>query len=80
MNEADTFVQECKKFVEFTATNVFIQAPHLHLTYLYNFLKLLFRNVKRPFKLYENCVTWISIAHITLCQEGTELSDIVGCL
>lgn len=80
INEAGIVGQECKKFIEFTATESFIQAPHLHLSYLYDFIKLLFCNVKRPFNLYESCVTWIGIAHTTVNQENTELQVLITCL
>jgi hypothetical protein len=80
VNVAGTVGKECKKFMELTANESFKQAPSLHLNFLYDFLKLLFCNVKRPFKLYENCVTWISLAHTLVSIDECELSDLINKL
>lgn len=60
---ADIIISECTKFLEFKETT----EPddfHKHLNYLYSFNKLIFTNVKRPFKLYENCLAMLCVAHI----------------
>lgn len=58
----DAVISECNKFIEFrmkTGPNEF----HHHLNYLYHFNKFMFANVKRPFKLYEECLSMITTAH-----------------
>lgn len=66
----DILLTECEKFREFSK-NVDPKNHHLHLNYLYTFMKLLFENVKRPFALYEECLQMICNAHIEL----TSLDD-----
>eukprot|EP00102_Acyrthosiphon_pisum_P016155 XP_008187004.2 PREDICTED: SET and MYND domain-containing protein 4-like [Acyrthosiphon pisum] len=62
---ADTVIKECKRFEDFIE-NVGYDEFHRHLDYLYGFIKLLFTNVKRPFRLYENCLRIIIHAHTGL--------------
>lgn len=59
----DIVSTECEKFREFSK-KVDPVNYHLHLNYLYSFIKLLFENVKRPFALYEACLSMICKAHI----------------
>uniref|UniRef100_A0A2H8U026 SET and MYND domain-containing protein 4 n=1 Tax=Melanaphis sacchari TaxID=742174 RepID=A0A2H8U026_9HEMI len=59
---ANDVQSECIKFSEFSKS-VKPEDYHLHLDYLYSFIKLLFTNVKRPFQLYEDCLEMICIAH-----------------
>lgn len=69
---ADIVTQEIKKFLEFKE-KVNQDDYHKHLHYLYSFNKFMFANVKRPFKLYEDCLTMISIAHILLSHHESSL-------
>jgi len=70
----DTVAFECIKFVEFS--KIVEPKDHFqHLNYLYSFIKLLYVNVKRPFRIYEDCLKMISNAHsistknaISLCE------------
>lgn len=55
---ADTVIKECKRFEKFLNT-VDRADYHLHLDYLNGFLKLLFTNVKLPFKKYYECLNVI---------------------
>ncbi|KAL5233657.1 hypothetical protein ACI65C_001067 [Semiaphis heraclei] len=58
----DTVASECIKFVEFS--ELVEPKDHVqHLNYLYSFIKLLYANVRRPFRLYEDCLKMISNAH-----------------
>ncbi|XP_050436187.1 SET and MYND domain-containing protein 4-like [Adelges cooleyi] len=65
-NLASTLTTECAKYEEFSAS---VRAKDVvpHLNYLYNFLKLIHVNVKRPFSLYEHCVALI--LHVYTCPE-----------
>ncbi|XP_060856260.1 SET and MYND domain-containing protein 4-like [Metopolophium dirhodum] len=62
---ADTVIKECKLFEEFIE-KVGYDEFHLHLNYLYGFIKLLFTNVKRPFGLYHKCLRIIIHVHTEL--------------
>lgn len=58
-------MSECEKFINFKNEIDPLDYIH-HLNYLNSFVKLLFKNVKRPFSLYEECLTMIDLAHILL--------------
>jgi len=62
---ADTVIKECKCFDKFL-DNVDRADHHLHIDYLYGFLKLLFTNVKPPFKKYYECLTVIDHTYTKL--------------
>lgn len=71
---ADVVISECKKFIKFKQTTV-PDDFHKHLNYLYSFNKFIFANVKRPFKLYEDCVSMIITAHIYPSSNDLGLSS-----
>ncbi|VVC30174.1 Zinc finger, MYND-type,Tetratricopeptide-like helical domain,SET domain [Cinara cedri] len=69
---------ECKKFLEFQNTVAKETNFHEeeHLTYLINFAKFLFINVKRPFKLYEDCIDMLFVAQKTMLGVHKESPDV----
>lgn len=69
----NVLVSEFEKFMDFKE-DIDPLDYILHLDYLNSFVRLLFRNVKRPFFLYEECLTMIDLAHMLLIvSEGINL-------
>jgi len=68
MSLVDTISLECSKFLEYL-NKVKSEDSVYHLDYLYNFAKFLSANVKRPFRLYEDCIREISRVHILKCDD-----------
>lgn len=56
-------LSECAKFIRFKDEVDALDYIN-HLDYLNSFVKLLFKNVKRPCSLYEECLIMIDTAHI----------------
>lgn len=59
---ADAVILECNKFIAFQERTRPNEYQH-HLNYLYRFNKFMFANVKRPYVLYEICLSMLSTAH-----------------
>lgn len=69
---ADTLSSECLKFINFKKTAT-LEDCDRNIRYLYSFAKFLLSNVKRPFELYEDCVSMICKAHIVV--DNGDLND-----
>lgn len=79
-NIANLLLSECEKFIKFK-NDTSPENYHHHLNYLYSFVKLLFKNVRRPFALYEECLSMINNVHILVdYDESKPFEEIFNCI
>lgn len=71
-----TVMAECNEFNKRIQNKNFDEL-HRHLNYLYCFNKFMYANVKRPFKLYEECLSMLYLAHIHPSMNDHNLSSFI---